>query len=340
MARLKKLSELAAHLDRPDQVYAMARLNPGRSGLSDRSWVPATMIRNQDFPEGVTSSLGRPWLWMAKPGAWLSDPVAFRQLGVGQFMFGLEGHSLLLLFPGQSFVDLNIDTCQAGRRIRSMSAQDLDRFMKDSGVRHCTLDDNRAVWVPYGWVPMCVAGLDSPDAPLATHAMLPFVNSDMAWARREVMRAVLSSLDSYETGIEGSVGRALDRDLETVRVWLSEALEGDTEVEVAGQATLTAAPASPQPARDNMKPVRVILPPPTKRRRTGQSAAASGSGQPTPAPTTRGQSLLALCKEAGRQMPKLSREELRSRGLPSDYEDSPSDAAAAEAATAAASAGK
>ena len=228
LARVKKLSELASHLDKPDQVYAMSRLNPARSGLADRSWVPATMTRNQDFPEAVTSSLGRPWLWMAKPGAWLSDPVAFRQLGVGQFMFGLAGHSLLLLFPGQSFVDLNIDICQAGSRIRSMSVQDLERFMKDSGVRHCTLDANMAVWVPYGWVPMCIAGLASPGTPLATHAMLPFVNSDMVWVRRDTMRAILSSLESYETGIEGSVGRALDRDLETVKVWLSEALEGDS----------------------------------------------------------------------------------------------------------------
>ena len=278
LASLKKLAELAKHLEQPDQVYAMARLNANRTTLADfQSWVPASFLANQDYPESVTTSLGRPWIWMAKPGAWMSDPVAFRQVAIGQFMFGLGGQSLLLLFPVQSFVELNIDVCQAGSRIRSMSVQELERFMLGSGVRHFTLSARTAVWVPYGWVPMCIAVLASGES-LATHAILPFVNSDYVWQCRSLMRAVLSSLEAYESGLEGKQAETVDKDHEAVRLWLSEALEGDDADRDAQLARDTAAAASSAAGVSaNVQAVRVIEPPPRKKQRTGQRVAAGAN---------------------------------------------------------------
>ena len=273
------------------------------------------MIKKQDFPDPVTTHLGRPWLWMAKPGAWLADPVAFRQLGVGQFMFGLAGQSLLLLFPGQSFVDLNIDICQAGSRIRSMSALELERFMKDSGLRHCTLAARMAVWVPYGWVPMCIASLASPGAAMATHAILPYINSDMIWMSRASMRPVLASLDSYESGFEGAVGRALERDLEAVKLYLSEALEGDCEE--SDSASVTTAAAGHKAVTGNLRPVRVVLPPPSKKRHQAQGGEAEAAPRPGPQ-----KGLFELVMEHARTMPKLFKEDLARRNLPPTYEDS------------------
>jgi len=278
LASLKKLAELAKHLEQPDQVYAMARLNANRTTLADfQSWVPASFLANQDYPESVNTRLGRPWIWTAKPGAWMADPVAFRQVAIGHFMFGLGGQSLLLLFPAQSFVELNIDICQAGSRIRSMSAQELERFMQDSGVRHFTLSARTAVWVPYGWVPMCIAVLASGES-LATHAILPFINSDYVWQCRPLMRAVLSSLEAYDSGLEGKQAVQVDKDHEAVRLWLSEALEGDDadrDAQLARDTAAAASSAAGVPA--NLQAVRVIEPPPRKKQRTGQRVAAGAN---------------------------------------------------------------
>ena len=125
----------------------------------------------------------------------------------------------------------------------------------------------------------------------------------------------MSSLESYESGLEGTVGRALDKDHDAVKQWLSEALEGDSEDRDAELARATAAAASSSAGPDNLQAVRVVLPPPRKKQRTGQVV------QPGP---HKNQGVFALARaHAIATMPaRLTREERARLNLPEESDSS------------------
>ena len=156
---------------------------------------------------------------------------------------------------------------------------------------------------------------------------------DMVWYSRGMMPAVLSSLESYESGLEGTVGRALERDLEAVKQWLSEALEGDGDDRDAELARATAAAAGPTTGPDNLRAVPVILPPPPKKRRTGQAV---------PPGPHKNQGVFALARaHAEATMPaRLTPEERARHRLPPDEEDSSSEGEADAGADASSAAAK
>ena len=121
----------------------VGRANLAKAALKGYNWAPKELVSlasSQEIP-----SLAKPWILVATLGSWMAGPELFRCYGVGQFFFGHVGASVLLLFPGQSFLDLNIPLDKVSQRIARMSGDELEYFLKGSGARFTTLAADRAV---------------------------------------------------------------------------------------------------------------------------------------------------------------------------------------------------
>ena len=184
-------TKLLAHLAKETAgatVTAMGTLPSAKTRLTQAAaWVPATMSGKGFFPDAVTT-LGRPWVWQSRRGALRSGPRDWPSFGIGQFVFGWEGHSVLVLFHASVFEQLAIPLTWAAERIRAMSALDLGAIFKSTvppTQHHVVLTRSTAVWVPYGWVPMLMACPTESGADASvTGATLPFFSEPLHGRRR------------------------------------------------------------------------------------------------------------------------------------------------------------
>ena len=263
----------------------IARANLPKSALKGYNWAPNELVSLASAQE--IPSLTKPSIFVATPGAWMAGPQLWRCYGVGQFFFGHSGASLLLLFPGQSFLDLNIPLAAASQRLGNMSWDELEVFLKGSGARWTTLTGDRAVWVPYGWVPMGVASLSDGQSP-CIQAVWPYFADDLAasCATPELLRAFGEALDSVTVDQSLPTGARLLADLQAVSQWFDDIVAtGGSSDSCADGRDVHASSARPKRAapgaKDGQEPAgkRVRLP-----RASSAAASASAASAAAPAP--------------------------------------------------------
>ena len=238
-------------------VHMMARVSTNNTPLKEiGQWVPPQMASHQVKPDSP-SNLGRPWVWTSRPGGFRSGPVSWPAFGIGQFIFGFAGHSLLLLCSCEVLTQLGISLTGAAERMGRMRIEDLDHLFQTRAVQHVTLTDSMAIWVPYGWVPMAMACPAEAGEPATLHAFLPFYNDDLCHCSKATMYKVLASLESFEfdpTVIPlTDTGRRM-KDLTQVMEWLRAVLEGSSDASndagASSQANVGAGPGERIPGAE------------------------------------------------------------------------------------------
>lgn len=258
-------------------THVMGRVSVSRSPLKDlRCWVPASMSTAGFVPDSV-STLGRPWIWASQPGVLRSGPTCWQSFGIGQFVFGFEGQSLLLLFSAQCFLNLGIPLATAVDRIRRMSPEEVEGLFSAGAVGHVTLAANTVVWVPYGWVPMAMACPTRPGDSVAVAGFLPFFNEDMCHNAGQVMFSFVDSLEAFEVDADSQpeLAARFNKDCGPVIEWLSTVLELGQDGQFSdGEQTPV---ISPRPANVGDAQPEGQSGPPAKRPR---GVAASGSSGP------------------------------------------------------------
>ena len=191
------MQSIDASLDR-GYVHHMVRLSMNKTGLKETEhWLPSG-LRGQAYHPDAVSTLGRPWIWGSAQGGFRSGPSCWPSYGIGQFVFGWTGKSVLLLCRGSSMLELGISLTRIAERMDRMTPAELEQIIQSGAVVHATLTAATAVWVPYGWFPMVMAcpGVGSMDR--ASGAYLPFFNQDLCFIARATMLHVLDSLSGYE----------------------------------------------------------------------------------------------------------------------------------------------
>lgn len=284
MAR-KTLSDGLAKSE--DHVHMMARVSVSHTPLKDLGhWVPPTLIAQQCLPDS-TSTLGRPWVWKCRPGGFRAGPGDWLSFGIGQFVFGHEGQSVLLVCKAHSLLQLGISLPTASQRMGRMSSDDLEQLIEARAVQHATLTASTVVWVPYGWVPMAMACPVSPGDAVATHAFLPYFNEDLCHLARRTMRAVLDSLESYlaDPDLKGQSSRT-PKDIEGVSGWLTAALES-----ADGSDSSAPEEGVPTPGREESPPAAAAPEGQSLRARKRQRLSDGQGGRQVPAVQSVGQAV-------------------------------------------------
>jgi hypothetical protein len=111
----------------------------------------------------------------------------------------LDGEFLLLAFDAGVLRDLNIPLAGAADRLVTMSPSELEQLFSPRTAVWWTLTPSRAAWVPYGWVPICIAlNLDG-DQPgkISTAAALPVFDSSLLHSKGNIMASFLHSLEAF-----------------------------------------------------------------------------------------------------------------------------------------------
>ena len=179
-----------------------------------------------------------------------SGPADWCSFGIGQFVFGWQGDSLLILLHGKVFEDLGIPLHSVRDRIHRMSEKDLKGIFYNRAVAHATLRRNVAVWVPYGWVPLCFAGLTSSKTTTVRCGTLPFYSDALCGEAGTVMSSFLAAIDAAFESVSPDQRGQYRRDTDPVATWLEQALG----VEAAPPASEAAADEGPSAASEGDAP--------------------------------------------------------------------------------------
>lgn len=147
----------------------------GKSNLRAMTWVPGS-LKAQGYMPDSPASLGKPWIWASKIGQTRSGPSAWPAWGIGQFWFGLEGLTLVVIFEQTHLGQLGIPQECLLDRLEDMNPQDFASFLAVGKVQLCQLTPQSALWLPYGHLALAI-GL--PDT-VSAGAFLPFFNQGLA----------------------------------------------------------------------------------------------------------------------------------------------------------------
>ena len=243
------------------QAYAYARINASRTALKDpSSWVPARMLAEGFAPDAL-STLGRPLILMASAGACLAVPEVWKAFGIGQFLFGHEGKSVVLLWPGRALAEVSVDICRITEQLSDLPSKDIDGLVAGAGMCQCTLTARTAIWVPYGWVPMVIP---DPQGKPVTLATLPFYSAEMCLRAVAGMDLILEGLQKLRAVV---ASEEQGKDIDMVILWLQTALEApSSEEEVPPPPPVQAARRPGKSAASDARPSAIRS---VKRRRRG-----------------------------------------------------------------------
>ena len=153
---LKAMRTMDASLDK-GYLHHMVRLSLTKTALKDtEQWLPSG-LREQDLHPDALTTLGRPWIWSSSQGGFRSGPASWPSYGIGQFVFGGTGKSVLLLCRASSMLELGISLTRIAERMARMTLGEMEQVIQSGAVQHATLTASTVVWVPYGWLPMVMA---------------------------------------------------------------------------------------------------------------------------------------------------------------------------------------
>lgn len=287
--------------DAEGSATIVTRVSVNRTSLKDTAWVPAIFQETGRMPESL-SLLGRPWIWRSGQGHCRHGPADWSAFGVGQFVFGYEGHSLLFIFNGQHLEQLGIPVTRAVERLEKMSATEFEEFLNGNSMVHCLLKEQSVAWVPYGH---CVVAIgQTPGHSIG--AFMPFFNAKMQGdANPSVMATFVSGIDDFlATG--GERAELWATQLKPARDWPAADLS-EEEPLVPAKAIVQAAsgsahtghslrvfPAAPGAASNAPAPatplVEIPPTPPAKRARRQQEVGEPGASSSTGLAKAKGRS--------------------------------------------------
>ena len=260
---IKNISDTMAQDNQ--QMFCMARVSVKDSLLkTSTEWVPPGLANLQCFPDAV-STMGRPWIWQSLPGGFRAGMECWVSYGIGQFLFGFEGKSLVLICDGTGMSKLGIDLARIDERMTKMSPENLEQLVTEKVVHFATLWASSVLWIPYGWVAMTMGCPLKPGQLKATHAFLPYFNQDLCFMARTAMRPILQCLESFETEDDQArkiVSRTV-KDIEAVADWIREVLYEEAEAEDVAMPV----PGAGRGRKTPGVPVSAVEQPPRKRGR-------------------------------------------------------------------------
>lgn len=252
----KAMEHMDSSLDR-GFVHHMVRLALNKTPLKETEhWIPTGLSAQQFHPDSVTT-LGRPWIWTSMQGGFRTGPTSWPSYGIGQFVFGWSGRSVLLLCRGSSMLELGTSVLSIAERMDRMTPAELEEIVQSGAVLHATLTASTVVWVPYGWFPMVMACPGVGSTVRASGAFLPYYNEDLCFAASSVMSHVVEGLGSVEFKLDNdsATSERFKKDVGPVLHWLRVVLEREVESDRSeeGEGAARAA-GSGRPGRKRDRP--------------------------------------------------------------------------------------
>ncbi len=139
------------------------------------AWVPATLRDMNALPENLRT-FGSPWVLRTVKGSYRfgADHIPF--FGSGMFLLGIKGSAWVVSWDIAAVSDLAIPFEDSFSEMGQWVPKQLSGFL-DSSAFHATLQENEAIWIPFGHVFVLSALLSDP----VTYTLqIPFMSPVLA----------------------------------------------------------------------------------------------------------------------------------------------------------------